>query len=145
MYCSNCGGKISENDKFCPACGKEVKFEFQNTRDGKETPKKKKHYVGIILLLIIVFVCVSLAVLALTKVLPLQGRNIFSLQQTDQPEDHTTEIEEAILEAEQYVAEAMAQMPELTVAAVTLEDDRLRVDLRAQEQTVSVELTVEGG
>ena len=47
--------------------------------------------------------------------------------------------------AEQYVTEAMAQMPELTVAAVTLEDDRLRVDLRAQEQTVSVELTVEGG
>ena len=29
--------------------------------------------------------------------------------------------------AEQYVAEAMAQMPELTVTAVTLEDDRLRV------------------
>ena len=47
--------------------------------------------------------------------------------------------------AEQYVAEAMAQMPELTVTAVTLEDDRLRVELRAQEQTVSVELTVEGG
>ena len=39
----------------------------------------------------------------------------------------------------------MAQMPELTVTAVTLEDDRLRVELRAQEQTVSVELTVEGG
>ena len=47
--------------------------------------------------------------------------------------------------AEQYVAEAMAQMPELTVTAVTLEDDRLRVELQVQEQTVSVELTVEGG
>ena len=27
MYCSNCGNKISPNDKFCPACGKTIDIE----------------------------------------------------------------------------------------------------------------------
>lgn len=27
MYCSNCGNKISPNDKFCPACGKAIDIE----------------------------------------------------------------------------------------------------------------------
>ena len=47
--------------------------------------------------------------------------------------------------AEQYVTEAMAQMPELTVTAVTLQDERLRVELEAEGQMLSVELMVEGG
>lgn len=29
MYCSNCGTQISENTRFCPACGSEIKQESQ--------------------------------------------------------------------------------------------------------------------
>ncbi|MFR5892277.1 MAG: zinc-ribbon domain-containing protein [Bacilli bacterium] len=24
--CTNCGGELSQNDKFCPFCGKEIKY-----------------------------------------------------------------------------------------------------------------------
>ena len=61
-YCTNCGKKISSNNKFCTNCGKELKKEVVKKTTKKEEPKKEVKDFNVNNL--ILYVGVSLVVLA---------------------------------------------------------------------------------
>lgn len=43
-YCSNCGAKLNDGDKFCHDCGKQVNGEVTNSNSNR-----KEEYIGKVL------------------------------------------------------------------------------------------------
>lgn len=100
MYCSNCGHKISETSKFCPSCGKEIQSGDWETSTDNVPKRPKKKLLKVMIVLFALFFCAALIAFALIQFSPLQDS--VSLLQSG---EDSSEIEESILQAEQYAAD----------------------------------------
>ena len=76
MYCTNCGTKVEQNDKYCSCCGNEIN---QNNNSNHKPPKSKETNISLILgiiaccLFFIPIISIPLAIIAI--VLGITNRN----------------------------------------------------------------------